>query len=57
MGRWLRVSQPVVAYHAVFVGVGDRTTFKLLDVGKGFFDCWCHNLVEGGLNAHEGQIQ
>ena len=55
--REIGVAQPVVAYHAALVGVGDGTGLDGDHVGEGFgnFRRECFNVA--WLDVHQGEIE
>ena len=54
--RELRVAQPIVADHAVLVGVGDAAGFEVAHRGERFLDLRLHLFEEAVGKAHPADV-
>ena len=56
-GRQLRRAQPVVADHAIFVGIGDRAGFEVLHACEGFLRERLHSAQEVVAKTHAADVE
>jgi len=51
------VAEPVMADHALFIGIGDGAGFELVHGGEGLFHGGCEAREEGVVEGHAGDVQ
>ena len=57
VGARFGIAQPIMADHAILIGIGDRAFLQLIHRGKGFFDRRFHFREECVIKMHPAHIQ